>query len=128
MKKKLIGGEDFNPYDTNITVGLMNQITFITAIISGFYYFKYISGIIVEKNTEYLIFQKAINIDTYENKKTQKGGENNNEFVPPKTISMNNINEPSAFKEFLNSFKEGLEIANLKKLIVHLIDYSPSKS
>ena len=116
MKKKLIGGEDFNPYDTNVSVGLMNPIAFITAIISGFYYFKYISGIVVEKNTEYLIFQKAINIDTYENKKTQKGGENNNEFVPPKTISMNNINKPSAFKEFLNSFKEGLQDSEFKKV------------
>lgn len=58
MKKKLIGGEDFNPYDTNITVGLMNQITFITAIISGFYYFKYISGIIVEKIRNILFFKK----------------------------------------------------------------------
>ena len=51
IKKKLIGGEDFNPYDTDVSSGLMNPIAFITAIISGFYYFKYISGIVVEKNT-----------------------------------------------------------------------------
>lgn len=116
IKKKLIGGEDFNPYDTNVSVRLMNQITFITAIISGFYYFKYISGIVVEKNTEYLIFQKAINIDIYKNNQTQKGGENKNNFDPPKTISMKNINEPSAFKEFLNSFKEGLQDSEFKKV------------
>ena len=42
IKKKLRGGEDFNPYDTIISNGLMNSITFITFIISGFYYFKYI--------------------------------------------------------------------------------------
>ena len=50
--------EDFNPYDTSISNGLMNSITFITLIISGFYYFKYISGLVVQTNAEYLIFQK----------------------------------------------------------------------
>jgi hypothetical protein len=101
IKKKLIGGEDFNPYDTNVSVGLMNPIGFITAIISGFYYFKYISGIVVEKNTEYLISKKAMNIDTYDKK--QSGGDNSN--IPP-----------SAFKEFLNSFKEGLRDSEFKKV------------
>jgi hypothetical protein len=109
IKKKLKGGQDFNPYDTNVSVGLTNSIGFITAIISGFYYFKYISGIVVEKNTQYLISQKATNIEEY-GERNQRGGGNNNEksentnnFKPPNTISMNNINKPSVFKMFLNS-------------------------
>lgn len=102
IKKKLRGGQDFNPYDTDVSVGLMNPFAFITAIISGFYYFKYISGIVVEKDTEYLIFQKAMNIDEYEKNK-QNGGGNNNQ-------------QPSAFKEFLNSFKEGLQDSEFKKV------------
>ena len=88
IKKKLAGGAEFNPYDTDVSSGLMNPIGFITAIISGFYYFKYISGIVVEKNTEYLIFQKDKNIEKYGDGKIQNGGEQN---------------EPSAFKVFLNS-------------------------
>jgi len=99
IKKKLAGGAEFNPYDTNVSLGLMNPIGFITAIISGFYYFKYISGIVIEKNTEYLIFQKDKNIEAYKEK--QNGGEQN---------------EPSAFKAFLNSFKEGLQDSKFKKV------------
>lgn len=101
IKKKLAGGAEFNPYDTDVSSGLMNPIAFITAIISGFYYFKYISGIVVEQNTEYLIFQKDKNIEKYGDGKIQNGGEQN---------------EPSAFKEFLNSFKEGLQDSEFKKV------------
>jgi hypothetical protein len=101
IKKKLAGGAEFNPYDTDVSLGLMNPIGFITAIISGFYYFKYISGIVVEKNTEYLIFQKDKNIEKYRDGKAQSGGEQN---------------EQSAFKVFLNSFKEGLQDSELKKV------------
>ena len=101
IKKKLAGGAEFNPYDTDVSSGLMNPIGFITAIISGFYYFKYISGIVVEKNTEYLIFQKDKNIEKYGDGKIQNGGEQN---------------EPSAFKVFLNSFKEGLQDSEFKKV------------
>jgi len=101
IKKKLAGGAEFNPYDIDVSSGLMNPIGFITAIISGFYYFKYISGIVVEKNTEYLIFQKDANIVKYGDGKTQSGGEQN---------------EPSAFKVFLNSFKEGLQDSEFKKV------------
>jgi hypothetical protein len=103
IKKKLKGGQDFNPYDTDVSIGLMNPIAFITAIISGFYYFKYISGIVVEKNTEYIIFQKDKNINEYGDNK-QKGGENNN------------TQQLSAFKEFLNLFKEGLQDSEFKKV------------
>jgi hypothetical protein len=106
IKKKLRGGQDFNPYDTDVSVGLTNSIGFITAIISGFYYFKYISGIVVEKNTQYLISQKATNIEEY-GERNQRGGEN----LPP-----NNINKPSVFKMFLNSFKEGLQDSEFKKV------------
>lgn len=123
INKKLRGGQDFNPYDTDVSVGLMNSIGFITAIISGFYYFKYISGIVVEKNTEYLISQKVMNIEKYGDGTKQRGGGNNNEksentnnFKPPNTISMNNINKPSVFKMFLNEFKEGLQDSEFKKV------------
>jgi len=113
IKHKLKGGQDMNPYDTEISSGLMNSVGFITAIVSGFYYFKYISGLAVETNTEYLIFQKSENIQTYGKK--QKGGENNNEIS---TISMDNINnkKPSAFKQFLISFKEGIQDNHIKKV------------
>ena len=107
IKKKLRGGEDFNPYDTIISNGLMNSITFITFIISGFYYFKYISGLVVETNTEYLIFQTDANInadDSKKQKQKQNGGDNNNQ------------SKPSLFKEFLISFKEGLQDSKFKKV------------
>lgn len=106
IKKKLRGGNDFNPYDADVSSGSMSQIALITAIVSGFYYFKYINGLILSSNhdIEYLIFQKNKNITEYVNK--QKGGvslfktknENENEegmseirnnFVPP---PMNNLN------------------------------------
>lgn len=102
IKKKLKGGEDFNPYDADVSNGLMNSLTFITAIISGFYYFKYISGLVLQPNTEYLIFQKDANIEAYGAK--QMGGENINH---PK---------PSVLKMLLTSFKEGIKDSNIKKV------------
>jgi hypothetical protein len=104
IKKKLRGGEDFNPYDMDVSSGLMNSIALITAIVSGFYYFKYINGLILSgaNDIEYLIFQKDKNIETYGKK--QQGGKNENEkgmfemnnirnnFVPPPITSMNNLN------------------------------------
>ena len=74
IKKKLRGGEEFNPYDADVSSGLLNPIAFITAIVSGFYYFKYINGLILSgaNDIEYLIFQKDTNITEYVNK--QKGG------------------------------------------------------
>lgn len=112
IKKKLRGGQDFNPYDADVSNGLLNPIALITAIVSGFYYFKYINGLILSgaNDIEYLIFQKDKNIETYGKK--QKGGfslfktkknENENEkiiemsnitnnFVPPPITSMNNLN------------------------------------
>jgi hypothetical protein len=114
IKKKLKGGQDMNPYDREISGGLMNSVGFITAIVSGFYYFKYISGLAVETNTEYLIFQKDKNIETYGKK--QEGGEHTNNNIP--IISMNNINnqKTSAFKEFLISFKESIQDSQIKKV------------
>ena len=119
IKNKLRGGQDMNPYDTEISGGLMNSVGFITAIVSGFYYFKYISALAVETKTEYLIFQKAMNIETYGKK--QEGGGNNNNQIPNNqipTISMDNINnkKPSAFKQFLISFKEGIQDSQIKKV------------
>ena len=127
IKNKLRGGQDMNPYDTEISGGLMNSVGFITAIVSGFYYFKYVSGLAVETNTEYLIFQKAKNIETY-GKKQEGGGEGNNNIptnlnknIPNNKIpiiSMDNINnqKPSAFKEFLISFKESIQDSQIKKV------------
>jgi hypothetical protein len=106
IKKKLRGGQDMNPYDTEISGGLMNSVGFITAIVSGFYYFKYISGLAVETKTEYLIFQKAMNIETY-GKKQEGGGEGNNNI---------NNQKPSAFKQFLISFKESIQDSQIKKV------------
>ncbi len=114
IKKKLRGGQDMNPYDTDISGGLMNSVGFITAIVSGFYYFKYISALAVETKTEYLIFQKAMNIETY-GKKQEGGGNNNN---PIHTNSIDNINnkKQSTFKQFLISFKEGIQDSQIKKV------------
>jgi hypothetical protein len=74
IKKKLRGGQDYNPYDKDVADGLRNPIAFITAIVSGFYYFKYINGILLNSanDIEYLIYQKDKNIETYG--ETQKGG------------------------------------------------------
>ena len=103
IKNKLRGGNDFNPYDAEVSTGLMNQIALITAIISGFYYFKYINGLILSSNhdIEYLIFQKDKNIDIYET--NQKGGENNTQ-------------PPSIFKIFLESFKKGIQDSQFEKV------------
>lgn len=119
IKKKLRGGQDMNPYDTDISGGLMNSVGFITAIVSGFYYFKYISALAVETKTEYLIFQKAMNIETYGKK--QEGGGNNNNPIPNNQIhtnSIDNINnkKQSTFKQFLISFKEGIQDSQIKKV------------
>jgi hypothetical protein len=74
IKKKLRGGEDFNPFDADVSNSLVNPIALITAIVSGFYYFKYINGLILSgaNDIEYLIFQKDKNITEYGKK--QKGG------------------------------------------------------
>ena len=115
LKKKLIGGAEFNPNDTDVSSGLMNPMTFITAIISGFYYFKYVSGIIVEKNIEYKIFQVYKNIKENNN---QIGG-NNNEIAAETELEKNgktNTVSPSPFKEFLNSFIEGLHDNQFEKI------------
>ena len=103
IKNKLRGGNDFNPYDAEVSTGLMNQIALITAIISGFYYFKYINGLILSSNhdIEYLIFQKNKNIDIYET--NQKGGENSTQ-------------QPSIFKMFLESFKKGIQDSQFEKV------------
>ena len=103
IKNKLRGGNDFNPYDAEVSTGLMNQIALITAIISGFYYFKYINGLILSSNhdIEYLIFQKDKNIDIYET--IQKGGENSTQ-------------QPSIFKMFLESFKKGIQDSQFEKV------------
>jgi len=105
IKNKLRGGQDFNPYDAEVSTGLMNQIALITAIISGFYYFKYINGLILSSNhdIEYLIFQKDKNIDKYDTEKKQKGGENSTQ-------------QPSIFKMFLESFKEGIQDSQFEKV------------
>jgi hypothetical protein len=105
IKNKLRGGNDFNPYDAEVSTGLMNQIALITAIISGFYYFKYINGLILSSNhdIEYLIFQKNKNIDEYDTEKKQKGGENSTQ-------------QPSIFKMFLESFKKGIQDSQFEKV------------
>lgn len=109
IKKKLRGGQDYNPYDKDVADGLRNPIAFITAIVSGFYYFKYINGILLNSanDIEYLIFQKDTNIEKYE--ENQEGGtlKQNSEMIEMNelnsegllknkkkidTISMNNIN------------------------------------
>ena len=140
IKKKLRGGEDFNPFDADVSNSLVNPIALITAIVSGFYYFKYINGLILSgaNDIEYLIFQKDKNITEYGKK--QKGGKNENEgemvemsnitknFVPPQITSMNNLNtkatkianamkpKPSIFKIFLESFKEGIQDSQFDKV------------
>ena len=137
IKKKLRGGEEFNPYDADVSSGLLNPIAFITAIVSGFYYFKYINGLILSsKNSiEYLINQKYKNIGVY-GKIKQNGGKNNennnmtemseitNNFIPPPTTTMNNFlnkknpntMKPSVFKMFLQSFKEGIQDSQFDKV------------
>ena len=170
IKKKLKGGQDYNPYDKDVADGLRNPIAFITAIVSGFYYFKYINGILLNSanDVEYLIFQKDANIEKYGEK--QKGGgekTENQELNNTPTISMNNINsgiigklkniliknnpditntqikeilknnpsihnektiedkaskianamkQPSVFKMFLQSFKEGIQDSQFEKV------------
>ena len=99
IKKKLRGGQDYNPYDKDVADGLRNPIAFITAIVSGFYYFKYINGILLNSanDIEYLIFQKDKNIETYGEK--QEGGfsfftkkqspEQNSKMIEMKEMSEN---------------------------------------
>ena len=140
IKKKLRGGQDFNPYDADVSNGLLNPIALITAIVSGFYYFKYINGLILSgaNDIEYLIFQKDKNIDTY-GKKQQEGGfslfkpkkkenekENEgemvemsnitNNFVPPPITSMNNLNLKQ-LKNILNKTNPEITISQIKEIL-----------
>ena len=97
IKKKLRGGEDFNPYDADVSNGLLNPIALITAIVSGFYYFKYINGLIISgsNDIEYLIFQKDKNIETYGK---QYGGIGDNEMNEMNEIVINPNNKSNLQK------------------------------
>ena len=108
IKKKLRGGNDFNPYDADVSSGSMSQIALITAIISGFYYFKYINGLILSSShdIEYLIFQKNKNIETYKNEK-QKGGTENNQ---------NELNL-QRLKNILNKTNPEITISQIKEIL-----------
>ena len=99
FKKKLIGGDDFNPNDTSVFSAQMNTMAFITAIISGFYYFKYISGIIVNNNISYEISQIYLNQE--ENKTEQMGGVKPNNS----SIEMNELGPTSKIKQIKNILK-----------------------
>jgi len=92
IKKKLRGGEDFNPYDADVSNGLLNPIALITAIVSGFYYFKYINGLILSgsNDIEYLIFQKDKNIETYGKQRGGMRGQNGNNEINEIVINPNN--------------------------------------
>lgn len=105
IKKKLRGGEDYNPYDKDVADGLRNPIAFITAIVSGFYYFKYINGILLNSanDIEYLIFQKDKNIETYVEK--QEGGGNQD---------INNINSEIIGKLKKILIKNNPDITNIQ--------------
>lgn len=105
IKKKLRGGKDYNPYDKDVSDGLRNPIAFITAIVSGFYYFKYINGILLSgaNDIEYLIFQKDKNIETYGEK--QEGG------FKPKKQEMVKTNETNEMFE-MNEMTENGNIKN----------------
>jgi len=109
FKKKLIGGDDFNPNDTSVFSAQMNTMAFITAIISGFYYFKYISGIIVNNNISYEISQIYVNQE--ENKKQQQMGGvkiDNGDF-----IEMNDFNpNPDPELKKIQNIKNLLKIKN----------------
>jgi len=119
IKKKLRGGEDFNPYDVDVSSGLMNSIALITAIVSGFYYFKYINGLILSgaNDIEYLIFQKDKNIETYGKK--QQGGfslfktkKNKNEG---EMVEMNEINKIKKSIAETNETKEMFEMNEMNE-------------
>ncbi len=108
IKKKLRGGEDYNPYDKDVADGLRNPIAFITAIVSGFYYFKYINGILLNSanDIEYLIYQKDANIETYGEK--QQGGFSffNKDKQPTELITeMNEITSKPNNKSNLQKLK-----------------------
>ena len=129
IKKKLRGGQDFNPYDKDISERLKNSIIFITAIVSGLYYFKYISGLILGgvDDTEYLVFQKDKNIKTYGENQNQTGGTGeeinksgeiiNNSIT--KTISMNNINSNivSKIKNILKKNNPNITNSQIKEIL-----------
>lgn len=113
IKNKLRGGEDFNPYDAEVSNGLLNPIALITAIVSGFYYFKYINGLILSSanDIEYLIFQKDKNITEY-GKKQQGGGFSL--FKPKKKqeemVEMNEMNKIKKSIAETNETKEMFEM------------------
>jgi len=120
IKKKLRGGEDYNPFDKDISDGLRNQIAFITAIVSGFYYFKYINGILLNSanDIEYLIFQKDTNINTYV--ENQKGGTKPEE-IP--TYQINNLNLQQ-LQKILKTTYPNIKITN--KEIKNILENNPN--
>jgi len=119
IKKKLRGGEDFNPYDAEVSNGLLNPIALITAIVSGFYYFKYINGLILSgaNDIEYLIFQKDKNITEYGKK--QKGGGGFSLFKPKKKqeemVEMKGMNEIEKSISETNETKEMFQMNEMNK-------------
>ena len=113
IKKKLRGGQDFNPYDKDISERLKNSIIFITAIVSGLYYFKYISGLILGgvDDTEYLVFQKYKNIETYG--ENQTGG-----TINDKEIKNINSNIVSKIKNILKKNNPNITNSQIKEILI----------
>lgn len=113
IKKKLRGGEDYNPYDKDVADGLRNPIAFITAIVSGFYYFKYINGILLNSanDVEYLIFQKDANIEKYVENQT---GGTDPEEIPTYRINNSNLKQ---LKNILTRTNPEITNEQIKKIL-----------
>jgi hypothetical protein len=129
IKKKLRGGQDFNPYDKDISERLKNSIIFITAIVSGLYYFKYVSGLILGgvDDTEYLVFQKYKNIKTYGENQTggikseeeinQAVEIKNNTIIPKISMNIINSNIVSKIKNILKKNNPNITNSQIKEIL-----------
>jgi hypothetical protein len=113
IRKKLKGGSDSNPNDSDILNNTMNSMGFFIAVFGGFYYLYYLSGIILNITKKKELSAK---IEILYKQIIQKGGKNDKkEMIEMKNLSgdgdgdkqVNQItNNESKFSLFFKKFSE----------------------
>ena len=109
IRKKLKGGSDSNPNDSDNLNNTMNSMGFFIAIFGGFYYLYYLSGIILNITKKKELSAK---IEILYKQIIQKGGKNDkNEMIEMKNLSESEqvnktTNNESKFSLFFKKFSE----------------------
>lgn len=109
IRKKLKGGSDSNPNDSDILNNTMNSMGFFIAVFGGFYYLYYLSGIVLNITKKKELSAK---IEILYKQIIQKGGKNDkNEMIEMKNLSGSEqvnktTNNESKFSLFFKKFSE----------------------